>query len=204
MSPTMLVQGIKSRPVYGTLGVRPGHEHLFVADGEGGLAMLDLAATTPPGWWAAARIAYVPGASAGRDLAPRLRALGPAAYEERPTIEAASRALGAWLEAATMGTRLYLAGTEMLIGRAMQVALEAGVDHSAIQAEHRGSLARRVQCVHCKGITEEVRTQPVRCASCGLMLLVRDHYSRRYGAFMGVNVDAEEPGVVPPAAELFG
>jgi hypothetical protein len=35
------------------------------------------------------------------------------------------------------------------------------------------------------------------------MLLVRDHYSRRYGAFMGVNIDAEDPGVVPPAEVPF-
>ena len=60
-----------------------------------------------------------------------------------------------------MGLRLYLAGTEGLIGQAMQVALEAGIDHTSMQTEHRGSLARRMQCVHCKGITENVTTQPV-------------------------------------------
>jgi hypothetical protein len=31
------------------------------------------------------------------------------------------------------------------------------------------------------------------------MLLVRDHYSRRLGAFMGVCIDAEAPGEIPPA-----
>ena len=40
----MLVQGIKSRPVYGTLEARPaGPLHLFVADAEGAQAILDLA-----------------------------------------------------------------------------------------------------------------------------------------------------------------
>ena len=91
-----------------------------------------------------------------------------------------------------MGLRLYLSGTEGLIGQAMQAALEAGIDHSSIQTEHRGSLARRVQCVHCKGITEDVTTQPARCSHCGLLLLVRDHYSRRIAAFQGVCINAED------------
>jgi hypothetical protein len=199
----MLVKGIKSRPVYGTLVARPGRVHLFVADGEGAAAILDLGAAAPPSLWATARIAYVPGGSAGRGFGDHLAGLGVRSYEERPTITAAMPLLRAWLDGARMGTQVYLAGTEVLIGRAMQVALDAGIDHSAIQAEHRGSLARRVQCVHCKGITEDVRTQPVRCASCGLMLLVRDHYSRRYGAFMGVNIDAEDPGDIPPIEEPF-
>jgi hypothetical protein len=203
MSPTMLVQGIKSRPVYRTLAPRPGPAHLFVADGEGALAILDLVAIAPPSLWTRARIAYVPGASAAQAYGERLAALGAESYDERPAVTSALPLLGGWLDGARMGTQVYLAGTEVLIGRAMQVALQAGVDHSAIQAEHRGSLARRVQCVHCKGITEDVHTQPVRCASCGLMLLVRDHYSRRYGAFMGVNIDAEDPGLVPPAETPF-
>ena len=85
----------------------------------------------------------------------------------------------------------------------MRIALEAGIDHAAIETEHRGSLARRVQCVHCKGITDNVTTQPAVCSHCGLTLLVRDHYSRRIGAFQGVCIDAEEPGVIPEAEEIF-
>jgi dimethylamine monooxygenase subunit C len=34
-------------------------------------------------------------------------------------------------------------------------------------------------------------------------LLVRDHFSRRLGAFMGVKVDAEEPGLHPETVELY-
>ena len=54
-----------------------------------------------------------------------------------------------------------------------------------------------MQCVHCKGITEDVTTDPFQCAHCGLHLFVRDHYSRRMAAFQGVRVDAEDPGNVP-------
>jgi hypothetical protein len=85
----------------------------------------------------------------------------------------------------------------------MQVALEAGMDHTSMQTEHRGSLARRMQCVHCKGITENVTTQPALCAHCGLLLLVRDHYSRRLAAFQGVCINAEDRSEIPPMEEAF-
>jgi dimethylamine monooxygenase subunit C len=38
---------------------------------------------------------------------------------------------------------------------------------------------------------------------CSRWLLVRDHYSRRLAAYMGVMVDAEVPGVLPPLVEVF-
>ena len=46
-------------------------------------------------------------------------------------------------------------------------------------------------------------TNVVACAGCGRHLLVRDHFSRRHGAFMGVMVDAELPGVRPAVQEVF-
>ena len=101
-----------------------------------------------------------------------------------------------------MGTSIYLAGGEGVIGQATSDALAAGIEHDAIQAENRGSIARRMQCVHCKGITENVTTDPFTCSHCGLTLFVRDHYSRRLGAFQGVCVDAETPGVIPEQQEI--
>jgi DNA-directed RNA polymerase subunit RPC12/RpoP len=62
---------------------------------------------------------------------------------------------------------------------------------------------RRVQCVHCKGFTENVTTNPVKCTHCSLTLMVRDHYSRRLAAFQGVCVDAEVPGEVPEMEALY-
>ena len=111
--------------------------------------------------------------------------------------------LNAMLDVATMGTRLYAAGREGFIGSVVAAAAARGVDHQSIRTEHRGSLARRVQCVHCKGMTEDVTATPFVCSHCGLTLFVRDHFSRRLGAFQGVCVDAEEPGVIPPAEELY-
>ncbi len=194
---------IKSRPVYGTLQPQPGALHLFVADGEGGSAILDLAAKASPEFFQRAHIIYIPDSAASTNYGEALRSFRPDSFYEGPSIAAALPRLAQALSTARMGTRVYLAGTEGLIGQAMRLALEAGFDHAAIETEHRGSLKRRVQCVHCKGITENVTTQPAVCAHCGLHLFVRDHYSRRIAAFQGVCIDAEEPGVLPETEELY-
>jgi predicted RNA-binding Zn-ribbon protein involved in translation (DUF1610 family) len=102
-----------------------------------------------------------------------------------------------------MGLQVYLTGTEGLMGQAQTQAMNAGIPHTAIQTEHRGSVARRMQCVHCKGITEDVKTDPFVCSHCGLNLFVRDHYSRRLAAYQGVCIDAEDPGNVPPQKDLY-
>ena len=104
---------------------------------------------------------------------------------------------------AHQGLQVYLTGTEGLMGQAQNEAMQAGIPHTSIQTEHRGSVARRMQCVHCKGITEDVMTVPFVCSHCGLNLFVRDHYSRRLAAYQGVCIDAEDPGNVPEPVELY-
>ena len=84
------------------------------------------------------------------------------------------------------------------------VELEGSIPHTAIQTEHRGLIARRMQCVHCKDITEDVEMDPFICAHCGLSLYVRDHYSRRIAAYQGVCVDAEDPGNIPEQKRIYG
>ncbi len=199
----MLLPSIKSRPVYGTLAPRAGTAHLLVADADGAEAILDLAKVASRDFFETAQIFYVPGRAAGRNFETRLTALRPFAYNAAPSIAAMLPRLSQTLSTARMGLQVYLAGTESLIGQAMKVAIDHGIHHDSIIAEHRGSTARRVQCVHCKGVTEEVKTQPVICSHCGLLLLVRDHYSRRIAAFQGVCIDAEQPGSAPAIRETF-
>jgi hypothetical protein len=119
--------------------------------------------------------------------------LQPADVEVVTDLQAAIARLVSVLATASMGMRLYAAGSEPLIGSVVQAGLDHFIDHLSIRTEHRGSLMRRVQCVHCKGMTENVTTNPVTCAKCGLLLLVRDHYSRRLAAFQGVCINAEDP-----------
>lgn len=196
---------MRSRPVYGTLEPRDGSGHLMIADGEGGEAVIDLvtkAGAVAPAMLARSQIVYMPGPN-GTDLSDRLAALGAWSFFRANDYATAQPRLRKVLGDAHMGLQIYLAGTEGLIGQAQRDAMEAGLPHSAVQTEFRGSTVRRVQCVHCKGITENVRTDPFKCSHCGLHLFVRDHYSRRYAAFQGVNIDAEDPGQVPAAVERF-
>ena len=201
----MLVQGIKSRPVYGGITIDPhARRHIFALEGEGALALLEQADTGfTPDVRSHSEVLYTAGGSKGQDHDAALAALGPDMFWTGPSIATLVFRLKGSLNNARMGTRLYIAGTEGFIGKAMQVALDLGMDFNSIPTEHRGSLARRVQCVHCKGITENVTTSPFACSHCGLSLLVRDHYSRRLAAFQGVNIDAEEPGTAPAPEELF-
>lgn len=199
MSKFQFPQSITSRPVYGTLEPRPGKAHLMIADAEGAEAILDLAAQDA-GLMAKSHIIYIP---MGTDFADKLRALKPAQFYEGPSYPASVQRIRKVLGDAHMGLQVYLAGTEGLMGQAMNEAVTAGIPASAIQTEHRGSVARRMQCVHCKGITEDVMTDPFVCSHCGLNLFVRDHYSRRLAAFQGVCIDAEDPGNVPTPVELY-
>jgi dimethylamine monooxygenase subunit C len=196
----MLVQGIKSRPVYRGVAIDPNaKKHVFVLQGEGALCLIE----QKPDAGDVARTDILHVAAPASDHGAALARLRTHDYWTAPTIPVLLNRLNVVLGNERMGTRLYIAGTEGFIGQAMQVALAHGLDFNSIKTEHRGSEARRVQCVHCKGITDNVTTQPVTCSHCGLSLLVRDHYSRRIGAFQGVCIDAEEPGTAPKPEVMF-
>jgi dimethylamine monooxygenase subunit C len=195
---------MKSRPVYAPLEARPGKLHVIVADGEGAEAVAEMLgkANDRSEILAAAHVMYCPGPQ-GVDLTARLEALQPMQLFRAPTIPALLPRLQRVVLAAHMGTQFYLAGTEGLIGQAEREIMATGFPYAGVQKEHRGSTLRRVQCVHCKGITENVAADPFKCSHCGLNLFVRDHYSRRIAAFQGVNIDAEDPGLVPEPVVRF-
>ncbi len=198
----MLVVGIKSRPVYSSLTIDThAPRHLFALEGEGAMALTDQVAAVGRDFLATSEILYV--ARGSENHAAALTGLKPFDLWTAPTIPILLYRLKATLISAKMGARFYVSGTEGFIGQAMQVAIENGIDFNSIRTEHRGSMARRVQCVHCKGVTDNVTTQPCTCSHCGLTLLVRDHYSRRIAAFQGVCIDAEEPGTAPAPEVLF-
>jgi hypothetical protein len=200
----MADSAIKSRPIYKGLQISPlARRHLFALEGAGALALADKVAALGSGFLAKADVLYVAHGSQPRAHGAMLAQLAPHDFWQAPTVATLLTRLRAMLSTATMGTRLHIAGTEGFIGQVMLVALEFGIDPNSISTEHRGSLARRVQCVHCKGITENVTSSPCTCGHCGLALLVRDHYSRRIGAYQGVNIDAEAPGTAPAPQELF-
>jgi hypothetical protein len=201
-----MTAAVKSKPVYAPLEADAGGRyHLLLGMAEGGACLLrvlrELQAFAPASWQhtqvlfasaAAATIKDNPFEGLGLDSV--------VLFDDSTALLERARAI---LERSLMGTRVYIAGPESFIGRAMQLAAAFNLNKDEIRAEHAGPAARRVHCVHCRASMEDVRTNLVRCAGCSRWLLVRDHYSRRLAAYMGVNVDAEAPGEVPPIREIY-
>ena len=210
----MLVTGIKSKPVYAPLQADTrGRYHLMLGMGVGAGPLLRVidemriaaAGQTLPN----TRVLYVPDGGDAKAAAdrttPEVERLRAAVgnVQAFPATAALLEEFRSTLGKSLMGTRLYVAGPESFIGLAMKIALEFNLNKDEIRAEECGSLARRVYCIHCRATTETVRTNIVQCIACGRWLLVRDHYSRRLAAYMGVMVDAEAPGELPLLKEVF-
>ncbi len=198
MSMTEFSPSIESRPTYAPLTSHGAAPAIMVADAAGAAALADLAASDSSVMDKAHVVLVAPTAEGPSQI----ESLRPLAVHVTPDLDAAGPMLKQLLGTARMGTQLFLAGSEGLMGHMSALATAEGLPLDAIQMEHRGSIARRMQCVHCKGITDNVTTDPFTCSHCGLTLFVRDHFSRRLGAFQGVCVDAETPGVVPDSVEI--
>jgi len=204
----MLVTGIKSKPVYAPLKADTvGRYHLMLGHGVGCaplLRVLDEIASSAPLALSRTRVLYAADAvvAAPGGYAERIAATASdvRVFERIPDLLADFRAI---LTTSLMGTRLYVAGPESFIGLAMKIALEFNLNKDEIRAEECGTLGRRVYCIHCRATTEGVRTNIAKCVDCGRHLIVRDHYSRRFAAYMGVMADAEVPGELPPINEVF-
>lgn len=191
-----------SRPVYP--GLAPDlhtRSNIVVSDKAGSAAVAELFARAD-GAFAKRTTVILADSLADEDSQAIARALSPATIEFHPSLGEGIARLRELLDTASMGLRLYAAGSEPLIGLVVQAGGEFGIDHSAIQTEHRGTLMRRVQCIHCKVFIDNVTTNIVTC-QCGVTLQVRDHYSRRLAAFQGVCADAEAPGELPPIEALY-
>jgi hypothetical protein len=190
----------KSKPVYAPLRADPtGRFHILIGFGEAGGVLgrvIDELRAQVPGSLRRTRVllaATAPAPFLDQGLAD------VQGFDTTALLLAEFRSV---LERSLMGSRVYIAGPEHFIGRVLQITLAFNLNQDEVRAEARGTLARRVHCVHCRATTEEVRTNIARCSGCSRWLMVRDHYSRRFAAYMGVMVDAEAPGELPPLEEI--
>jgi dimethylamine monooxygenase subunit C len=203
----MLVTGIKSKPVYAPLQADlRGRYHLMLGMGVGAAPLLrvitEMRAASAHSL-KNTRVLFVPGVDSAPGAGADFEAAKLGDVQAFPGTPALLERFRAILGQSSMGTRLYVAGPESFIGLVMKIALEFNLNKDEIRAEECGTLARRVYCIHCRATTENVRTNIVRCVQCERWLLVRDHYSRRLAAYMGVMVDAEAPGELPTLKEVF-
>lgn len=203
----MLITGIKSKPVYAPLAPDVGGRyHVLVGHGVGAeqlLRLVDELRASGSSSRASRRLLYVADRSAATDALASVRAADVAevrVFDNSPALLENFRTL---LETSLMGTRLYVAGPEAFMGLVMRIADAFNLNRDEIRAEECGSRARRVHCIHCRAATEGVRTNIVECSGCRRWLVVRDHYSRRLAAYMGVMVDAEVPGDRPAVKDVF-
>jgi dimethylamine monooxygenase subunit C len=183
----------KSRPIYEKLRIDPqGRTHLIVTD-LGALPDDVIEAELQRSnieSWVVARSA--PGIAAAPDGGRAFRAVADllSHLTHRLTRE-------------PVGLRLYAAGSEAFLWDVNNIGRAAGLGKDEIFLTQAGSLRRRVYCTHCKSINEDVTTNIATCRACGARLFVRDHFSRRLAAFMGVMVDAEMPGEIPAIEVIY-
>jgi hypothetical protein len=168
---------IPSRPVYAPLQLDPfGLRHLLVCDrGEAP----DLDGATVERWTVSndSRSAQGEGPHIVFRAAPQLL--------ERLTYRLAEE---------RVGLRLYAAGDEAFLWDVAALAEAAGMSAEEYALTRLGGASRRVHCIHCSTMIENVATTIATCPGCAAPLLVRDHFSKRLRAFMGVQIDAEAPG----------
>jgi hypothetical protein len=185
-------QFIKSRPVYQSLAVdSSGLRHLLVSDSPA-FSFAALPGQEAEIWFVAAPD------QEGRTRPPEAGG-GRCFRSPRHLIDRLDHRLAR----ERMGLRLYASGTEDFLWDVFNTAQRAGMNKQEIFQCHSGTKARRVACVHCRTFNHAVTTTIVRCEGCGANLFVRDHFSRRLSAFMGVKVDAEVAGDVPPAEQAY-
>ena len=192
----MVDQGIKSRPVYGPVGLdATGRRHLLVTD----------AATVPAEGLTDDFGAFPEVWTVSRDgrMAPSPFMASPAGSHAFRSVALLFDALRQRLAHETMGFRLYAVGSETFLADVAAIGAGAGLSRSEMGLSHAGSLARRVYCVHCRTRTEGVVSNLFQCSGCGVNLFVRDHFSARLAAFQGVQADAEAPGELPPVETLY-
>jgi hypothetical protein len=97
------------------------------------------------------------------------------------------------LGSATVGSHVYIMGDEAFVWRIHAQARAAGLEDDEIDITRSIVGQRSVYCVHC-GLTQACGPQPsLTCVRCEVGLEVRQHFSQRLGAYLGVCTNADQP-----------
>ena len=192
---------IRSKPEYqGLAWHERAQAHVVISRGSAATAVLQLFQQKGPSQ--PVTVLHVHEASGNEACAMLAKAVGDSLVLYAST-DALLADFSRMLEEMRMGTQFYLAGSESFMWAVAKVASQHGVHEDDILKQQVATLARPVYCVHCKATTPDVTTNIATCSQCGRKLFVRDHFSRRLGAYMGLVVDAEDPGVIPLIEEVY-
>jgi len=172
----------KSRPVYPPFSIDPGARfHLIVTDQPAPPASDDLPRDNVDIWLV-------------RILAPGVPAPAAGVIRAFRAVPELLTHLKHRLAREAIGLRLYAVGTEAFLWDVHNLARGEGMAADEIRLTKAGPNLRRVYCTHCKTMIENAAVNVIVCPGCAAALFVRDHFSRRLAAFMGVKIDAESPG----------
>lgn len=123
------MSGIKSRPVYPGLSPDPNaSSNLIVCDQGGAEAAIELFARADEEFARRSNVILVAEGMSPAERDAAVKRLAPTAVVVLEDIDTANRRLSAVLAAATMGLRLYAAGTEPLIGSVVKTGAEHFID----------------------------------------------------------------------------
>lgn len=174
----------KSKPTYSTFSPDlKAREHLLIGRGIGGGALLELASTLVERN-SKVRILYLPDGEERKESSWLSKAV-PMTESVQSEEELEIR-LKDILSHERMGIRLYVAGEEGFLWKVKNHCSFFGVEEDEIQLYFAGRAVCKVYCVHCQTLHSYVESDAIRCKGCGEFLTVRDHFSRRIGAYMGV------------------
>lgn len=102
-----------------------------------------------------------------------------------------------------ISTNLYLAAySESFLWDVHRLAQSLGFADEQIKKLQPLTKERRLFCTHCYTMTEGVTHSPFECPGCKRLLLVRDHFSKIHGAYVGVQINAEDPCDIPESEEV--
>jgi dimethylamine monooxygenase subunit C len=133
-----MLHGANADPcLFGLLPDPHASQHLFAADGEGALAILELLARSRAEIKGRITIVYADTGSADADFSMRLCKQDVDRVVVLPTVLAAIGLLSAMIEAARIGARIYAAGTDTLIGLVRQLVEARGLEPMSVIAEQR-------------------------------------------------------------------
>lgn len=136
----MPVQGVESRPHYpGLVADCYARHHVFAADGDGAQAILDLFQKYGSEIKGRITVVYADTAPDGSGYSARLDELPTQVVHSLPTVITALQRLGVIMGGVRLGTRIYAAGSETMIGLVIQLAQASGIDPQSVLTEHRGS-----------------------------------------------------------------
>lgn len=106
------------------------------------------------------------------------------------------------LSSLPLAAQVYVSGSESFMWDVHNLFISAGLLTEQVSLMQPTSTIRRVFCTHCYTVMEEVTHTPVACEGCQRPLLVRDHFSRFHGAYVGLNVNAEDVSDIPEKEAL--